>query len=288
MEKNEKELERYKQFTEWYLDHIALYRRQLSLDMEISKTSKEKMQILLDELVVQFENFLATIAKTQRINVQQIQGLETTETEDQLDLKGIFDNLILQFSDLATISPKLLEIKRRLEDKITFYDNLHADKKKERNTGSQKSSVESNKHSTVMIPTNESAAEPITNDKWLDSLMADISQKNEKLRSFEQFKAKKSGKTTKRPEEKKDMTNYFTAFKTIQSEFDTLKCTLKNCEEDHKNHQHSDLETRIEKINTETIKIETDYKVMQREHSEMLHNLHILSISLCNLYSKKS
>jgi len=134
--------------------------------------------------------------------------------------------------------------------------------------------------------------------------MLDLAEKNEKLKELERLQTKKpavearpisrkySGKPKESPtiakkEEKvlgtEDMTSYLSAFKSIQDEFTFIKDSIKIIKKKQKNHSHPDIELQLQKISTSTIKIETDNKVIQREHSELIHALHLLSTKLLKI-----
>ena len=150
------------------------------------------------------------------------------------------------------------------------------------------------------------------NEEWVDSMLKDIEKKEKSVPEFQSFTrglSRKKGSLpstvgvtrartpTGRPKptdassptesrlktEVKDplLGNsekaYARGFKLLAQEFQGLKDIIRKLKSEYHDHKHYDLETNIEKYCTEAVKIESDNKIIHREHSEMLHSIHILS-----------
>jgi len=224
---------RCKRYAETYLEYINLYYRQVLIDLNLPNSSQQKLKELLIDFINQLEDYL------RRLETNTNNHKKATFIEELNSLTDYFNNL-------ANTTPKLKEIKKRVEAKMKYYDSLKDTKHK------------------ILIKDNE-------NEQWIDNLLVGISKKNEKLKEFE-----KHSKTKSINHNTENSALYLTM---IQKEFTELRDTLAELK---KEHTHPELDKRLEVLNTESVKIETDNKLIQREHAELVRNMRILCIFILN------
>ncbi len=276
MEEAGRKVGEYKKIAELYLEHLAIYRRQLGLDSDLPTSSQQKMRELVDDFLVELEDYLTRVAKFQKLLVQVEQGLVAPEQNDERQpelLRDELNSLADRFERLAGTTPKLMEIKRRLDDKLRFIDSATDLVPPIKKPSPSLFPVASRGGASKSF----AASKPVdANEKWLDSLMSDITKKNEKLRLFEEYSGGKSAAPVASIPQSEAKSSA-AGFRMIRDELQALKTTVKQLKEETRTHRHDEIEKQVDRLGTEAIKIETDNKVIQREHSELLHTLHLLA-----------
>jgi len=291
-------LDKFKQIAQWYSENLKSYSRQINIDIDLSTSSKPKMKSLVEEFIMRSNDFIKAVEAAKPIFSRIDEGIATANKDSLAQYDIIYEEftkLHKSFEKISVTTPKLLEIKQRIDEKIKLYENLQ----RKNNLTPHKTFQENRSRSKLHDDSQD------VNDKWLDSLINDVSQKNEKLKSFVEEKKNEPVKKTQNtrstifsPNQQvkrtastpmkentvpkyipatKNVSNYLTGFKIIQDEFANLKEQLKQLVHDQKTHNHAQIEQDVQKLLTTSTKIETDNKVIQREHSELLHAMHILS-----------
>ncbi|MDR3549570.1 MAG: hypothetical protein P4M11_15100 [Candidatus Pacebacteria bacterium] len=298
-EKYSDQTARFKQVAQWYLEHMNSYKRQIAIDIDLSRASKTKMKPLVEEFSARLSDFLRALAGSAKKFARVEQGLapRNKAAEDQFQLlKDEFARLSKQFEKLSVTTPKLLEVKRRIDEKVALYDKSVQEKAVQRSFAEQRS------QSRKDLRQQQSQQAQDLNEKWLDSLIADVSRKNPKLGSAKKCKpdsphprgdtrqshAKKPSQqpvpTPKKGVEQREVSTYLTGFKLVQDEFSKLKRAIEDLGEAQRTHQHPEIMKRLEQLSLQTEKMDANGRVIQREHSELLHALHVMSMP-SHLYS---
>ena len=299
-------LEKYRQIAQWYSEHSTLYKRQISIDIDLTMAAKPKMKALMEEFISRVNDFLKALESAKPVFARIDEGMYT-ETKDALEQFGTiedeFNKISKTFEKLAVTTPKLLEIKRKIDEKIKLYENLQ---RKNSLTPSKMFSKESKTH----ISKTKDQQQDI-NNRWLDSLLQDVSQRSDKITkmgssSIIKSEKKENGKIREEirkdhsniherresvtatiketPKAKqtvrKDVSSYLTGFKIIQDELSEMRTEIKKLAQHQQEHKHEALEREMQKVNLCVMKVEADNNTIQKEHSELLHALHVLCIIL--------
>jgi len=105
----EENWERCKKITEWYYENIATYKKQISSDCDLTEDGKEKMKEILNEFTSRIEEYFDALEKADEENPCQKEILMEE-----------FQNISNQFNKIAATTPKLLELKQKIEEKYNF------------------------------------------------------------------------------------------------------------------------------------------------------------------------
>ncbi len=195
MEQPRKQLSHFKRIAELYLEHLVLYRRQLSMDQDLPPSSQRKLSELLDDFLNQLEDFLTTLAQVQK-TLLQTGGATSDQIGRTAEMQQRLYELIKYFDRLAGTSPKLTEIKRKIDDQIQLH-GFQEQASKASGPAKKSSAAATPPPPPVKLPAATMKAVPKkaatigsaavskkkseTNERWMDSLINEIKAKNEKF-----------------------------------------------------------------------------------------------------------
>lgn len=274
-------LSRCKSIASLYLDALQQYQRQFQVDPGLSESAQTRMQPVLAELAKRISTFLDLVPASDSHR-------EALRTE--------FAAIERLFARLADTTLQLRELGRRVGGQISLIPVGAAERQ-----SLEKPELEDDV---------DEKAQKEDDANWLENVSANVSRQDETLRKFQQrFVSKKpalntnlhpemragdksKAATTKKKRTKssvqtgaenkylltpEDMTNYLSGFKMIQEEFGSLKEEIRQLKAAQRSHTHSGIDRKLQRMNTIGIRVGTNDRTIQQEHSDLLLGIRVLS-----------
>ena len=252
-----KSLEKFRLIGQWYVLHSTSYNKTINTDIDLTNASRNKMKALLKSFITRVNEFITAIdnlkpAFVQEKDIRIIGQFNLLEEE--------LERIHKLFEKIAVTTPKLLGVKRKIDEKIRNYEMMERRR--------------------VQSPKKATKTKPDLNAKWLDNLMQEVNTRNESIKNLKKIECKVSPKKSEVVEEEiiEDPSVYLTGFRGIQSEFAALRNQMECFAKRQRTQGYNELVKNIITIADNVKKISNDNKTIISEHSELMEILRVLGI----------
>jgi len=253
---------KWKQIAQWYSYHLNLYKRQIPIDMDLATSSKPKMRTLIDQFLERVKDFNIVLDDIRKEAGDENKKERSTEKLDIIAEE--FEQIKKAFEKITATTPKLIEVERKVEEKIKAYEKLQTE-------NSLMESIEKSPRNKVTD----------VNEKWLDNLINETTQHNNKIKEL--TKAKRSPNkntpflfTNNQSMKGRSVVSYLSGFKIIQDEFVALRKQMNSLVEEQQKQNSQELTEDIHKISVNVDKIAEDNELIKKDHAELFHTISIL------------
>ena len=255
-------LNRFVHTANCYRENFESYKEQIAIDTELSSSSKSKMESLITNFISRIDEFILAAA-TIKPMIERIENGMAIESNDFTSkfrgLEDEYGNLGKVFEKLSVTTPKLMELKQKVDKEIELYACI------------QRETIKSCPTKITRVQVEDA------NDKWLDSLAHEVSQRNGKVKELAKNKTQfNNSPSSIKTNISKDVPTYLSTFKIVQDEFSCLKEQMKMLIKMQEEQNSTDLQSDVRKLLEKTNKVSDDNKIIEEGHSSLLHTLHVL------------
>eukprot|EP00826_Nyctotherus_ovalis_P043175 TRINITY_DN4518_c0_g9_i1.p1 TRINITY_DN4518_c0_g9~~TRINITY_DN4518_c0_g9_i1.p1 ORF type:complete len:360 (-),score=53.41 TRINITY_DN4518_c0_g9_i1:16-1095(-) len=252
-----------------FAEGLEVYRQHIAQDTDLTSSSVPKMNSLIESFIARC-NDLILGAEAMRSSFTRVdKGMALASADTIAKYKALEDehkSIRKLFDKLSISTPKLLELKREVEEKIGLYEAVR-EVKEERKV---EKSVDAN-------------------EKWLEALAEEVVQRGGQVKELVYAGHKKlaSSSMNVRTGLSKDVPSYLTGFKVVQEELAELKGQMQLLSEMQEKHSSTNLREDVHKLLEKTERVATDNVQIKEDHAELMHSLHIICKSIYKHIGKR-